>query len=138
MTFTLAFWIFFAGAIGFGWQVGRRQDRHVVAAVIVATTATFVANGALGIEQALLAVAIIDFGLLVFLLVAALRTDRYWPLWFTGFQFAAVLTSLSALLLSGENRWIFQTLGGFWAIPALIVMCIGLAKDRLAKISVAD
>ena len=91
-----------------------------------------------GISGSFIWKAGIDSALLIAVGWLALRTDRYWPLWFAGLQLADVLTSLSALLMSGENRWIFQTLGGFWAIPALVVMCIGLAKDRLAKISVAD
>ena len=91
-----------------------------------------------GISGSFIWKAGIDSALLIAVGWLALRTDRYWPLWFAGLQLAAVLTSLSALLMSEENRWIFQTLGGFWAIPALVVMCIGLAKDRLAKIPVAD
>ena len=135
---SIVFWGFLAVALGLAWRLGGQSDRAIIGIVLGGAVCTWISNKVLGLEDALLAVAVIDLALLAALVTLALRSRRYWPLWFAGFQFAAVLTSTSAIIFSGDNRWIFQMLGGFWAIPALVSMCIGLAKDRLAKISVAD
>ena len=100
-------------------------------AIVAALLLTLLANQAAGADGSGVMVLAIDFALFLLMTAAALRSSRHWPVWFSGFQLAAVLLGVTALLWPVEKQGIYRTLAGFFAIPALLSMALGLYLDRL-------
>lgn len=133
MLFLLANAAFLILVLGYCWFAGAALDRIGVAAALAALVLTFLANSTLGFAQSGPVVLVIDCALLAAITAIALRSPRYWPVWFAGFQLAAVMFGLASLLWPAEDAVIYQTLGGFFGIPALLAMALGLFLDRMAE-----
>ncbi|MBJ7388980.1 MAG: hypothetical protein JHC92_06030 [Sphingomonadaceae bacterium] len=71
----------------------------------------------------------VDAGCLLALLILALMSNRFWPIWGLGFQIVAVATHLATLYIPDVVPKSFQALLSFWAIPILLVMVAGTHKD---------
>jgi lysylphosphatidylglycerol synthetase-like protein (DUF2156 family) len=71
-----------------------------------------------------------DVALLVVMTRYALTSRKHWPVWFAGIHTAGVLFGIAALFFSEGERLILDYVSAFWAIPALIVMVLGLLADR--------
>jgi hypothetical protein len=67
----------------------------------------------------------IDVAFFVFLLVLALRTDRFWPIFAAGFQFLAVLTHLARLLDREMGSWVYLTADIIWTYLILFALAVG-------------
>ncbi|MET0239364.1 MAG: hypothetical protein ABW184_05645 [Sphingobium sp.] len=67
---------------------------------------------------------------LVALYVIALRSRHYWPIWSAGFQLLTVLTHFGPILDPRASSKIYWGLESVWAIPMLVTMVAGIAKDR--------
>lgn len=67
---------------------------------------------------------------LLALILLALTSDRYWPIWASGFQIVAVATHLAMLTIPDILPKSFQALLSIWAVPMLLVMVIGTHRDR--------
>ena len=133
MLFLLANAAFLTIVLGYGWFAGTALDRIAVAAAFTALALTFAANSTIGFERSGPIILIIDCALFAAITAVALRSPRHWPVWFAGFQLAAVMFGLAALLWPTKNAAIYHTLAGFFAIPALLAMALGLFRDRLAE-----
>jgi hypothetical protein len=76
----------------------------------------------------------VDAGCLLALLILALMSNRFWPIWALGFQIVAVATHLATLSIPDVVPKSFQALLSFWAIPILWVMVVGTHKDLQNKL----
>lgn len=132
--YLLAFWLVLIGAWAVGWQAGDRHDRRAIAAIVLAAVLSAVSYSFLGTTAALLAVSVIDVALLIAIGRYALVSDRYWPLWFAGFHAVSLFFTLCALAIQNEWQMIPWRLSGFWSLPALFAMTIGLLIDRRAGV----
>lgn len=72
----------------------------------------------------------VDLGCLLALIFLAMKSNRYWPIWATGFQIAAVATHLATMFAADTVPYAYRALLGFWSIPILLVMVLGTLKDR--------
>ena len=133
MLFLFANAVFLILVLGYGWFAGTALDRVGVAAALAALVLTFLANWAIGFDRSGPVVLVIDCALLAAITAVALRSPRHWPVWFAGFQLAAVMFGLAALAQPGGSTSIYHTLAGFFAIPALLSMALGLFLDRVAE-----
>ena len=68
---------------------------------------------------------IIDVVLLIGLLVLALRSDRFWPMWATAFQFVAVIVHVASLTETGNFAWAYAVALIFWSYPIVIARAAG-------------
>jgi hypothetical protein len=66
---------------------------------------------------------------LLALLILALMSNRFWPIWALAFQTVAVATHLATLSIPDVVPKSFQALLSFWTIPILWVMVAGTHKD---------
>ena len=132
MIFLLANCIFLILILGYCWWAGNGLDRLGVGAVTAALLLTFLSNLAVGFSASSLLVLCIDFMLFVAMTALALKSPRYWPTWFAGLQLASVLFGVASLMWPVEDTGIYQTLSGFFAIPALLAMALGIFLDRAA------
>lgn len=130
MTFLLVFWLFLFGALAIGWRAGDRRDRRAILAIGAAAALTAGSHLLVPQPLSLMFVLIVDLALLSILIRYALVTQRHWPVWFAGFHATGMMFNASALLFAGEERLALHLIGGFWAIPALFVLPVGLLADQ--------
>ena len=128
--FLLAFWLFLLAALAVGWQAGDRHDRRIILAIAAAAALSAAAHMFFRESVALVLVVMIDSALLAVVVRYALSSRRYWPLWFAAFHGTALLFAFAALFLPAEQHIIPERIAGFWSIPALIIMIVGLIADQ--------
>lgn len=129
MAFVVIYWIFVAGTLGASWALGDRHSRVLIAGAALAAVASF-AVFLFEKSAAEVLLGTIDSMLLALALYVAMTTDRFWPIWFAGFQLAAILTRVAAAWATTDTRWLFVILESFWVIPCLLSMVLGLVRDR--------
>jgi hypothetical protein len=76
------------------------------------------------------AVFAVDSGCLLLLAVLAVKSNRFWPIWATGFQLVAVATHVATIWIPDIVPKAYQAILSFWSIPILWVMVVGTRKDR--------
>ena len=135
MIFLLVFWLFLLGALTTGWQAGDRRDRKVISAIGGAAALTAVVHTLAAGWHVHALVSIIDLALFLFVARYALDSRRHWPIWFAAFQASATLIGIAALLFPPDLRVSISVISGFWAIPALVTMVVGLLNDQRAGIA---
>ncbi len=72
---------------------------------------------------------LVDFSLLAILVLLALFSRRYWPLWATGFHLIACLTHLAVYADPAFRPSAYATYSQLWTFPtlgALILGCLDL------------
>jgi hypothetical protein len=116
-------------AVCFGGRDGRWAAFLIVAASILTVVAAKIDRSWAEIEMARFAV---DVFLLAGLYALMLTSRRYWPIWMVGFHLLAVVTHLSTLLVPDFTPRIYRAIQSFWAIPVLLSLLIGVARDRRA------
>ncbi|MDP4576126.1 hypothetical protein Q9K02_13365 [Qipengyuania sp. G39] len=124
----IGFYIVFFGLIGLVWQLGDRDDHKmmlIVTAAIVATSLT----GFFGEYERRVLVRIIDTLLAVGVTYYAVKSSRYWPLWFAGILWAAVILGLLAFALPPAEANILFFASTAMSFPSLLVMAVGLVMD---------
>jgi hypothetical protein len=125
-------------SIGYGWLAGDRVDRQAVTWIAAALLATLAISILVSPEWAGAATLAVDMVLLAAIVEIALRSCRYWPIWFAGFHLAAVCCGVAALLAPVGYDSILRIFAGFWGIPALLAMVLGIFLDRRAHPSRFD
>ena len=114
-----------------GGRTGKAGSAiFIVASISTVAAARMNANWA-GTTLELFAV---DAGCLLALLILALMSNRFWPIWALGFQSVAVATHLATLYIPDVVPKSFQALLSFWAIPILGVMVAGTHRDLQYKL----
>lgn len=71
----------------------------------------------------------IDAAIFVIMLMTALRTKQYWPLWITALQFGALLSYFSSSLASEAVSYAIGVTASFWAWLQLAIMIIVAIHD---------
>ncbi|MHA6717876.1 hypothetical protein ACX40Y_00355 [Sphingomonas sp. RS6] len=80
------------------------------------------------------AVFAVDLCLLAGLYLLSLVSRRWWPIWATGFHSLAVLSHMSAGLVSGFVADVYFAAASCWAIPTLVSIVAGIWLDRRADL----
>ena len=111
----------------FGGRTGRAGSLIFVGATIL-TIVAFNANPSW--QSTSYGIFAVDLACLLALLALALKSNRYWPIWATGFQAAAVATHLATLFAEDTVPDAYRALLSFWSIPILLVMVLGTMKDH--------
>ncbi|WP_374469367.1 hypothetical protein [Phenylobacterium sp.] len=66
-----------------------------------------------------------DVSLLVVVVVVAMRSSRYWPIFAAAFQLLAVITHAAHLLDPGVGDWAYVTAGVIWTYLLLLALALG-------------
>lgn len=130
MLIALVFWSFMIASYSLVMLYGGREARIFIHFVLLAALATLLAFMTLAIDDYALAVLLIDGMLLAVALCFVARSQSFWPIWFAGFHVVGVATSKARLLFPNDIPQIYESLSGFWAIPALIAMVVAVIRDR--------
>jgi hypothetical protein len=126
----LLFWLSIACSLAAAFVFGRRTERVFVLVLVAASIATLLANRAIPEPVGKMEVVrLIDLALFAIAWVLALKSDRFWPIWFTAMQTLSVLTEPASWQAEGIPHLIFSNLAAFWSLPGLIVLAGGTILD---------
>ena len=119
----LAFALALAGATFVAFYFGERDEKLVAVSLIVAAIASPLAEVP-SFDTLQYGLLLVDTGLLLFLAIVALQSDRYWPMFAAGFQLATVFfhiargTGAKILPAAYADSLVFW---GYLVIAALVV-----------------
>jgi hypothetical protein len=74
----------------------------------------------------------VDVLLFLALLGLALKTERFWPIWATTLQGAAILTHSAVSVSPVAIPKAYELIQGFWAYPMLLLLVLG-TKNHLRR-----
>lgn len=67
----------------------------------------------------------VDILLLVGLLMLALRSDRFWPLWACAFQLVGTTVHVASMTEQGNFAWAYAVALIFWSYPVMLALMAG-------------
>ena len=126
------FWALLILICGYALWKGRRDERIVASACLLASIGTRFAISPItvryaGLETGLL---VIDMAMLATFVWIALRSDRFWPLWVAGLQ---LTSSMAHLLKAVEWDLLPKAYGAaavFWSYPILLILAVGTWRSQ--------
>lgn len=124
------FWAFLLTSCALMAAYGGIQERAFIGFVGLAVVATSSLNSIYGVSQALQLVMLIDLALLAISGWFIITTDKYWPIWFTGFHLNTIATEVASMTFPGELPGLYVNLAGVWALPALGLAAYGCLLDH--------
>ena len=112
---------------GYALAFGGRPERIGAALMIAALILTWIARTYFGTfyETADMAVIAVDASLLVGLITLALLSNRYWPLWASGFHLVGTITHTALLGNSMIAPIAYAHTLGLWYYLTLLSLLIG-------------
>lgn len=133
MMIALAFWAFTLLCCGYAAVFGGVDGRRIAIVYVLACLATLAALFVQpGWTRTNLPTFAVDLVLLVILWRIALRSQRWFATWFTGLHLVAVVSHTASLLVTGYAFKLYFFLQGFWSVPMLLTLAIGVELDRRA------
>lgn len=127
----LAFWISLLSAGALIALSASRPAQFFFCAILGATALTAISDLSLSQEALGYAYIAIDSALLAIALLFVMKSSSYWPIWFSGFQSITVASEVAKITHSGMQVGMYLDVAGFWSIPALIFMVVGVNLDRV-------
>jgi hypothetical protein len=126
------FFALMAAACGYALLRGRTDARIVGAVFLVGTFATMglrssPAGGYSSVESGIFAV---DVVCLLAFTYAALISDRFWPLWVSGFQLTTIFGHLFKAVDSDLLPLAYAAALRFWGYPILIMLAVGVWRQQ--------
>lgn len=126
------FFALMAAACGYALLRGRTDARIVGAVFLVGTFATMglrssPAGGYSSVESGIFAV---DVVCLLAFTYAALISDRFWPLWVSGFQLTTIFGHLFKAVDSNLLPLAYAAALRFWGYPILIMLAVGVWRQQ--------
>lgn len=108
------------------WSGGRPARLACIMMVGTAVMTQFVTLD----HQARWPLLTVDTALFAGLVWISLTSDRFWPIWIAGLHGAGVASHVAVLLSDDIDFHLYQALIGYWSIPVLLVMPLGIMLDR--------
>lgn len=121
---------------GYALWRGRRDERVVATACIVATIATrfLVSPVSVRYSNVELGLVFVDLAMLATFITIALQSQRFWPLWVAGLQ---LTTSMSHLMKAVDWQLLPKAYGAavaLWSYPILIILAIGTWRSHQRRV----
>ncbi len=133
MIIAILFWLLAILSCAYAFIAGGRDGKLAAIVIIAAALATMVGPETGDWIETQLAVSLVDTAALAAMIFITLRSKAYWTIWMTAFHLNAVATHLATLIASGFAAELYQGLSGFWAIPMLLSMVIGIYLDNRSE-----
>jgi hypothetical protein len=70
-------------------------------------------------------ILVVDISVFFGLLVLALRSDRFWPLWAAAFQLVGTMVHFANISQAGESAWAYFVALVLWTFPVFIALIVG-------------
>ena len=131
----LAYIIALAATCAVTWLRGERPERLGAAIVLVGSVATMGAANVPGLEirSSQLGILAVDVLVLAGFLALVFKTDRYWPLWVSGFHLVGVATHLVMLFYPAVLPVAYRVVRGLWAYPIMVAILVGTLQEVSKK-----
>jgi hypothetical protein len=108
-------------ALAVSW--GGRDERLTAAAFVAATLMSWLLDNKYhGIQLSVLAV---DVSLLFGLVVLALFSDRFWPMYAAAFQFVGTVVHVASMTETGDFAWAYAVGLIFWSYAVMAALMAG-------------
>jgi hypothetical protein len=132
----ILFWVTMVASCGYAVLRGGREGRWMTAILTLAALATIACNAWFDTQwhQISLAGLIINLATLLAMYLLAARSWRWWPLWVAAFQFNSVLAQIALSFSPRFLPLVAQGYEGLWAVPGLLIMAMGIFRDRVWKV----
>jgi cytochrome bd-type quinol oxidase subunit 2 len=121
----LAYWITLLICAGYALRRGERPEQTGAVLMFIGSIASVIATSTVRFRQLEHGIFVVDALLLVALLVLALRVDRQWPLWMTGFHAVGLATHAAMIVRPEVVPRAYALAQGFWGYPMLIALVVG-------------
>ncbi len=129
MIAALGFWAFLLSAMAVFVIVGGMTERIFILLLLACTIGTMFSWDAKGEGGLPLITFSIDLALWFLGVFLVVSTDKFWPVWFTGFHTNAVALQIAAFIASQHYAMFLEYAAAAFAIPALGVATFGVLKD---------
>jgi cytochrome bd-type quinol oxidase subunit 2 len=126
----VAYWITLTVCTGLAFSKGKKPEQAGAAMMIVGSAASVIVTSTLQFSEVEQGIFCVDAFLLIGLLTLALRVDRQWPLWMTGFHVVGLATHAAMLLRPEVVPRAYALAQGFWGYPMLIALVAGTLSLR--------
>lgn len=134
MIVPLAYWTMLLAAVVVAWRAGDRSDRWALGAIVVGNVLVAAVQSAFTLPMETIFIAILNVCLFLVLWHHAVRSQRFWPIWFASFLLAAVpLWIIANFLDPGTLRLSVSMVAAFWSIPALLILAAGSLLDQYSS-----
>lgn len=121
---TIIFTIVLFAGCGIALWKGHFSERMTAVVLLAAAfVSPLVAIGAFVVPE--LGILAVDASLFAFLLVLAMRSDRFWPMWAAGFQIVGTLIHVARFVDASIWPYAYATAEAFWAYPVLAALGLG-------------
>ncbi|WP_426163807.1 hypothetical protein [Sandarakinorhabdus sp. DWP1-3-1] len=115
---------FLLGCCGIALLWGASEERYTAIGIALAVVASnIVTDGSYAHTEN--GVLIVDIAVFCGLLVLALRSDRYWPMWAAAFQLVGTMVHFASIPQSGNFAWAYFVALIFWTYPVFIALAAG-------------
>jgi hypothetical protein len=126
------FWALLLISCGYALWRGRKYEQLSALIFIGASVVSVLARAGtqrpyLGVEAGDL---IIDTLVLIALIVIALRSDRFWPLWVAGLQLTISMSHFLKAIHPGLMPLAYAAAERFWSYPTLIILFVGAWRQH--------
>lgn len=103
---------------------GGMDEKIAAVGFIIAVIATnTVTDGSYGHTET--GVLVVDVAVFFGLLVLALRSDRFWPMWAAAFQLVGTMVHFASISQTGDFAWAYYVALIFWTFPVFIALMAG-------------
>ncbi len=103
---------------------GANEERYTAIGFIIAVVASnLVSDGSYTHTES--GVLIVDVAAFCGLLILALRSDRFWPMWAAAFQMVGMMVHFASIPQSGNFSWAYYVALIFWTYPVFIALAAG-------------
>lgn len=109
---------------GFAIVRGRTDERIAAVAILSATLLSVIARSH-DFASPETGILFIDLALLGLLIVIAMRSDRFWPLWAAGFQVVGTMIHLATFVQVDIWPPAYVAAQGFWGWPVMAALFTG-------------
>jgi len=126
------FYALMSGACGYALVRGRTDARIVSAVFLIGTFATLGlrSSSAGGYSSIEFGIFLVDVVCLAAFTYAALISDRFWPLWVSGFQLTTIFGHVVRAIDSQLVPLAYAASLRFWGYPILIVLAVGVWRNE--------
>jgi hypothetical protein len=130
------FWTLLVITCGYALWRGRKYEQLSALIFIGASVASVAARSALHENYSAVARSdlVIDLLVLTALVVVALRSDRFWPLWVAGLQLTISLSHVLKAIEPGLVPIAYAAAERFWSYPTLIILFIGAWRQQQRRV----
>lgn len=116
----------------YAYRRGGSAEKLAASGIVVSTyiSVLLVSPVERQFHQIELPIVFVDFGLMSFFALIALRSRKFWPLWLTAFQGVTILAHFAPYV--HVSPWVYHRAVALWSWPILIMLAFGITNHHRA------